>query len=73
MAKLTVRDRVVEVSKGGDVAWVSELWDWDGVSAGEPFSLKGMRQTSILEKRQDKWLFVHGHASIGVAGQPVKY
>ena len=72
-AKLTVHDRVVKVSKGGDVAWVSELWDWEGVSQGEPFSLKGMRLTIVLEKRQGQWLEVQGHASIGVAGQAVKY
>jgi uncharacterized protein (TIGR02246 family) len=71
--KVVVHDRVVKVSMGGDVAWVSEVWDWEGVSAGEPFSLKGMRMTTILEKRQGHWLTVHGHASMGVAGQAVKY
>jgi uncharacterized protein (TIGR02246 family) len=71
--KLTAHDRVIKVSRAGDAAWVSELWDMDVVSGGQPANFKNMRVTSVLEKRQGHWLFVHSHASIGVAGQAVKY
>lgn len=71
--KVAVRDRVVKVSAGGDVAWVTELEDWRGVSGGEPFDLKGMRLTTVLERRRGQWLIVHVHGSMGVAGQAIKY
>lgn len=71
--KLTVHDRVIKVSRAGDAAWVSELWDMDVVSGGQPANIKNMRATFVLEKRQGHWLFVQVHVSIGVAGQAVKY
>jgi uncharacterized protein (TIGR02246 family) len=71
--KLTAHDRVIKVSRAGDVAWVSELWDMDVVSGGQAANIKNMRATFVLEKRQGHWLFVQAHASIGVAGQAVKY
>jgi ketosteroid isomerase-like protein len=71
--KAVVHDRVVKVSAGGNVAWVTELWDWDGVSSGEAFNLKNARMTAVLEKRQGHWLIVHTHGSVGVSGQAVKY
>jgi uncharacterized protein (TIGR02246 family) len=71
--KLTAHDRVVKVSHGGDAAWVSELWDMDVVSGGQPAKVKDIRSTFVLEKRQGHWLLVQGHISIGVAGQAVKY
>jgi uncharacterized protein (TIGR02246 family) len=71
--KIVVHDRVVKVSGDGNVAWVAELWDWDGVSSGEAFNLKNVRMTAVLEKRQGHWLMVQSHGSVGVSGQAVKY
>jgi uncharacterized protein (TIGR02246 family) len=71
--KLTVRDRVIKVSRAGDAAWVSELWDIDVVSGGVASNIKNIRATAVLEKRQGHWLLVQQHVSIGVAGQAVKY
>jgi ketosteroid isomerase-like protein len=42
-------------------------------SGAEAVSLEGMRVTSVLEKRQGKWLIVHFHYSMPVAGQAIKY
>jgi uncharacterized protein (TIGR02246 family) len=71
--KVAVHDRVIKVSRGGDAAWVSELWDFDVVSGGQPANVKNMRATFVLERRQGHWLIVQGHLSVGVAGQVAKY
>jgi len=66
-------DRIIKVSRGGDAAWASELWDFNAVSGGQPAKVKDMRVTFVLEKRQAHWLIVQMHVSIGVAGQVTKY
>ena len=72
-SKLTVRDEVVKVSRGGDVAWFSEVVDWDTKAGGEAVSLKGCRFTGVLEKRDGEWKVVQFHASMPVQGQAAQY
>lgn len=69
----TLREVHVKVHRTGDVAWVSYLCDFVGTSGGQPFEVKDMRVSSVLERRKGGWIFVAGHASMGVPGQVVKY
>jgi ketosteroid isomerase-like protein len=72
-SKLAVRDEVVKVSRGGDVAWFSEVVDWDTKAGGQAVSLKGCRFTGVLEKRGGAWKVVQFHASMPVQGQAAQY
>jgi uncharacterized protein (TIGR02246 family) len=72
-AKGTLREVRVKVHRTGDVAWVSYLCDFTGTSGGQPFDVKDMRVSSVLEKRKGTWIFVSSHSSMGVQGQVVKY
>jgi uncharacterized protein (TIGR02246 family) len=71
--QMAVRDQVINVGPGGNVAWFSQLVDWDFKAGGEPVSLQGLRVTGVLERRAGKWLFVQMHFSVGVAGQAAEY
>ena len=72
-SKITIRDQEIRVHKSGTVAWYSEIMDFKGKSQGQPFEMEGMRQTGILEKRDDNWVFVQTHTSVPVSGQAVNY
>ncbi len=71
--KANVRDVRVKVHAPGNVASATYLLDCEGVSSGEKFALQGMRSLQVAEKRNGRWLFSSGHASMPVAGQAVKY
>ena len=70
---ISIRDQVIKISELGNVAWFSEIGDWDLLAQGEPVSLKGMRFSGVLEKREGSWVIVQFHTSIPVAGQSVEY
>ena len=70
---ISVRDQVIKISELGNVAWFSEVVDWDLLAQGEPVSLKGMRISGVLEKREGSWVIVQFHTSIPVAGQSAEY
>ena len=71
--KMTLRDVVVGISPDGDAAWVSYLADWSGTTQGQPFTLRGLRGTVVLEKQNSKWSIVHAHGSVPVSGQAITY
>ena len=71
--QMSVRNQVIKVAAGGDVAWFSQVMDWNLEAGGKPVSLKGIRVTGVLEKRAGKWLIVQMHFSVGVAGQAAEY
>ena len=72
-SKMTMSNITVGVSSLGNTAWVSSILDWELTAMGEPVEVNGMRFTGVLEKRNDKWLFVQLHASLPVMGQVVEY
>lgn len=72
-AKMTCKDQVIKVHHSGQVAWFSEILDFDVVAQGQPVRIEGTRMTGVLEKRNGSWLFVQGHYSVPVAGQAAKY
>jgi uncharacterized protein (TIGR02246 family) len=71
--RVSVRDQVIKISRFGNVAWFSGIGDFEIVVKGEPISLKGIRTTGVLEKRDGNWVIVQFHRSIPVAGQAVEY
>ena len=64
--KITVKDQVIKVHHSGEVAWFSEVWDWDLVVEGKPVRSEGQRLTGVLEKRSGNWVFVQFHNSVPV-------
>jgi uncharacterized protein (TIGR02246 family) len=64
--KIAVKDQVITVHPSGQVAWFSQLWDWDFAVGGQPVQLAGCRFTGVLEKRNGNWVFVQFHNSVPV-------
>lgn len=71
--KLTVRDQVIKVHPCGEVAWFSEVADWDVKAGGEAVHLEGTRITGVVEKRDGNWVISQFHASVPVAQQAAQY
>ncbi len=71
--KLTVRDQSIKVDPSGNVAWFSEVADWDIVAQGKPAHIEGSRITGVLEKRDGNWVIVQFHISVPVSAQAAQY
>jgi ketosteroid isomerase-like protein len=70
---LNRREETFQMSSHGSVAWFSTVLDM-GVSVGsEVASLRGLRTTGVLEKRDGNWVIVQLHTSVPVAGQQIEY
>lgn len=65
-AKITVKEQIIKVHPFGNVAWFSEIWDWDMVLEGKAVRSEGQRLTGVLEKRNGSWVFVQIHNSVPV-------
>lgn len=65
--KITVKDQAIKVHPSGQVAWFSEVWDWDLVVEGQPVHSEGQRFTGVLEKRNGNWIIVQFHNSVPVS------
>jgi hypothetical protein len=66
--KVSVRDQVITVHDSGSVAWFSEIMDLDFLMQDKPVSIKGLRYTGVMEKRDGDWVIVQGHLSLPVKG-----
>lgn len=64
--KIAVKNRSIKVHPSGDVAWFSQIWDWDLVVEGKPIRSEGQRFTGVLEKRSGEWVIVQFHNSVPV-------
>lgn len=71
--KLTVKDQSIKVNSLGNVAWFSEVADWDVIAQGEPTHIEGSRITGVLEKRDGNWVIVQFHISVPVSTQAAEY
>ncbi|HPG12408.1 MAG TPA: nuclear transport factor 2 family protein, partial [Chitinophagaceae bacterium] len=63
-AKLTSKDLTVFLSKSGDVAWFSDITDWNLVIQNDSLDINNIRITGVLEKRDAEWKIVQVHASV---------
>ena len=66
--KINVKDQVIKVHSSGQVAWFSQVWDWDLMVGGQPVQSHGQRFTGVLEKRNGRWVYVQFHNSVPVTG-----
>lgn len=66
--KITIREQVIKVNSTGDIAWFSELWDWNLEMGGQPVQLYGQRLTGVLEKRNGNWVIIQFHNSMPAVG-----
>lgn len=64
--KIKVKEQVIKVHPSGNVAWFSQVWDWDLVVEGKAVHSDGQRFTGVLEKRNGNWVFVQFHNSVPV-------
>lgn len=71
--KFTMRNSKIVISRDGTVAWYAGLVDADVLAAGTHVTLKDMRETGVLEKRNGSWYTMQRHLSIGIAGQAAPY
>lgn len=65
--KITVKDQRIEVHSSGNMAWFSQIWDWDLVYDGQPTHVANLRLTGVLEKRNSNWVLVQFHNSVPVS------
>lgn len=63
---VTVREQTIKLHRDGEVAWFSEIWDWDYSIEGNPVHSEGQRLTGVLEKRKGAWVIVQIHNSVPV-------
>jgi len=70
---LSVRDKIIKISRTGEQAWFYMKVNWYVESGGNQFTFDGIRTTGVLEKENDKWIIVLLHTSMPVLGQAVSY
>jgi len=61
---ISVRDQVVKINKFGDIAWFSEVINYNFILDGKARSYEGIRYTGVLEKRENDWYIIQSHMSI---------
>ena len=71
--KLAVKDQVIKINSSGNVAWFSEIVDWNLIAQGQPTHINGSRITGVLENRNGTWLIVQFHVSVPVSAQAATY
>ena len=58
-----IRDLRIVISKRRDVAWFSAIVDDEGEFDGEPWGIKDVRWTGVLERRGGSWKICQQHMS----------
>lgn len=64
--KIIIREQHIKAHSSENVAWFSQIWDWEMIIKGELVHSEGQRFTGVLEKRDDNWVFVQFHNSVPV-------
>tara|TARA_B100001287_G_scaffold227717_1_gene197700 strand:+ start:1052 stop:1531 length:480 start_codon:yes stop_codon:yes gene_type:complete len=66
-------NKKLNLSNSGEVAWFSEIVDWEFLVEGKKQIIEGVRYTGVMEKRENEWKIVQFHSSVGVSGQVIAY
>ena len=61
--KIVASDLAIHISKEGDFAWATNLWDF-GAMMGEQAIQIPVRCSWVLEKRDGQWVITHFHKSV---------
>ena len=64
--KITASDLSIHISKDGNFAWATDLWDFRAMMADQAIEIP-IRCSWILEKRDGQWVVVHFHKSVRAA------
>lgn len=61
---INISDQKIKISKDGNMAWFSEVLDYNFIYQGEYMSFEGIRFTGVMQKLEDKWQLVQAHLSV---------
>lgn len=61
--KIVASDLAIHVSKEGDFAWATDLWDFRAMIGEQAIQIP-VRCSWILEKRDGQWVITHFHKSV---------
>src|SRR5712691_2790116 len=67
---IVVKRHWISVSARGPVAWATIEWSTDVRSGDQITVVPVIRATLVLEKRRNRWQFVHKHTSRPASEQP---
>lgn len=61
---INISDQKIRINREGNMAWFSEVLDYNFIYMGEDMAFEGIRFTGVLEKKDDQWKLVQGHLSV---------
>lgn len=61
---INISEQKIHLSKDGNIAWFSEVLDYNFIYEGENMTFEGIRFTGVMEKRDGQWKLVQGHISV---------
>ncbi|MCK4568747.1 MAG: nuclear transport factor 2 family protein [Bacteroidales bacterium] len=61
---INISEQKIKISKDGNVAWFSQVLDYNFNYQGEYMTFEGIRSTGVMEKRDGIWKLVQGHLSV---------
>jgi ketosteroid isomerase-like protein len=64
--RITATDVAIHLLRGGQAAWATSLWDFEGRLGDQTISA-ALRCTWVCEQREQGWVLVHFHKSVGAA------
>lgn len=66
---IVVSEQNIRLNETANTAWFNEIMNYNFIYNEEAKSFSGVRFTGVLEKIDNKWLFVQGHLSIPAEAQ----
>ncbi len=61
--KIVASDLAIHISKEGDFAWATDLWDFRAMMGEQTIQIP-VRCSWVLEKRDGQWVIKHFHKSV---------
>ena len=61
--KIVASDLAIHISKEGDFAWATDLWDFRAMMGEQAIQIP-VRCSWVLEKRDGQWVITHFHKSV---------
>jgi len=61
--KIVASDLAIHISKEGDFAWATNLWDFGAMMGKQAIQIP-VRCSWVLEKRDGRWVITHFHKSV---------
>jgi len=61
---ISARDQIVNIHDSGDVAWFSQMINYNFLLEGVQKKYEGVRYTGVLKKVDDQWKLVQIHLSM---------